>query len=133
MAGGRNVQVIAIARSMLLDGRSRFSASRPSLRRKIVSKTHSVVYQNNAQQLIFCSISILAPSVSWRRGCRRGTKTFCTCVRDRPKREAFPACLFDIAFLYVPYHMRERASLYAGRLISASVLADKAVDRRRSP
>ena len=58
MAGGRNVQVIAIARSMLLEGRSQPSAMRPLLRRKITSKTHSVVYQNDAEQLIFRSILI---------------------------------------------------------------------------
>ena len=58
MAGGRNVQVIAIARSMLLEGRSQPSASRPSLRRKIASKTHSVIYQNNAGQLIYRAVPI---------------------------------------------------------------------------
>ena len=58
MAGGRNVQVIAIARTVLLEGRSRPSASRPSLRRKIASKTHSVIYQNDAEQLIYRSIFI---------------------------------------------------------------------------
>ena len=58
MAGGRVVQDITIPRILFLAGGSCTLAWRPSLRRKIVTKTHSVTYQNDAEQLIFCSISI---------------------------------------------------------------------------
>ena len=58
MAGGRVVQDIAFPRIMLQAGGSQPLARRPSLRRKIVTKTHSVVYQNDAEKFFFRSISI---------------------------------------------------------------------------